>query len=69
MVSGLNPALRSRWDFRRRTATAIELLPHLHTAEMITDRVPFERAAEAFRRLDEHPAEVLAMALTYGEEP
>jgi 2-desacetyl-2-hydroxyethyl bacteriochlorophyllide A dehydrogenase len=69
MVAGLNPALRSRWDFRRRTATALELLPRLHTAEMITHRVPFEQAAEAFRRLDERPDEVLAMALTYREEP
>jgi hypothetical protein len=69
MVSGLNPALRSRWDFRRRTATALALLPHLHTAEMITHRIPFDRAAEAFRHLDEEPAEVLAMALTYGKEP
>jgi 2-desacetyl-2-hydroxyethyl bacteriochlorophyllide A dehydrogenase len=67
MVGGLSPALRpSRWDFRRRTATAIELLPGLHTAEMVTHRVPFEQAAEAFRLLDETPAEVLAIALTYG---
>jgi 2-desacetyl-2-hydroxyethyl bacteriochlorophyllide A dehydrogenase len=69
MVGGLNSALRSRWDFRRRTATAIELLPTLHTARMITHRLPFEQAAEAFRRLDEQPGEVLAMALTYREEP
>jgi 2-desacetyl-2-hydroxyethyl bacteriochlorophyllide A dehydrogenase len=67
MVGGLNPALRSpRWDFRRRTATALELLPGLHPTEMITHRIPFEQAPEAFRLLDERPAEVLAVALTYG---
>lgn len=66
MVGGLNPTLRSRWDFQRRTAAAIELLPSLHTGQMVTHRVPFENAAEAFRLLDEHAAEVLAVALTYG---
>jgi 2-desacetyl-2-hydroxyethyl bacteriochlorophyllide A dehydrogenase len=65
MVGGFNPLLRPRWDFRRRTRTAIELLPGLHTAAMITHRIPFERAPEAFRLLDERPGDVLAIALTY----
>jgi threonine dehydrogenase-like Zn-dependent dehydrogenase len=69
MVGGVNPALGPRWDFGRRTATAIELLPGLHTAELITHRIPFERAAEAFRLLDESPADALAIALTYGGGP
>ena len=64
-VSGLNPALRPRWDHARRTATAVELLPTLRTAEMITHRIPFADAPEAFRLLDTRPGEVLAVALTY----
>jgi len=62
---GFNPLLRPRWDFRRRTRAAIELLPSLHTDAMITHRIPFESAPEAFRLLDERPDDVLAIALTY----
>jgi len=65
MVGQLNPLLRPRWDFRRRTRTAIELLPGLHTAAMITHRIPFESAPDAFRLIDENPSETLAVALTY----
>jgi 2-desacetyl-2-hydroxyethyl bacteriochlorophyllide A dehydrogenase len=62
---GFNALLRPRWDFRRRTRTAIELLPSLHTAAMITHRIPFERAPDAFRLIDENPGETLAVALIY----
>jgi len=66
MVGHVNPALRStRWDFRRRTRATIELLPGLHTAEMITHRIPFDHAPKAFQLLDETPDDVLAIALTY----
>ncbi len=66
MVGGLNPALRSRWDFDRRTATALELLPGLRTGELLTHRVPFERAPEAFELLDREPGDTLGIALTYA---
>jgi hypothetical protein len=32
---------------------------------MITHRMPFDRAPDAFRLLDERPGDVLAIALTY----
>ena len=61
----LNAMLLPRWDYRRRTATTIELLPSLRTAEIVTHRIPFERAADAFRLADERPGETLGIALTY----
>lgn len=67
-VGRVNPELAPRWDRARRTALVQHLLPSLHLAELITHRIPFERAADAFRLLDEHADEALQVVLTYGEE-
>jgi threonine dehydrogenase-like Zn-dependent dehydrogenase len=55
------------WDRPRMLETATALL---YSGALATDRMairtfPFERAAEAYRWLDEHPADALKVALTY----
>jgi threonine dehydrogenase-like Zn-dependent dehydrogenase len=59
--SGLQP----RWDLGRKLEVALDLLPSLHPTEMISHRIPFDRAPEAFRLLDERRGETLAVIFTY----
>jgi threonine dehydrogenase-like Zn-dependent dehydrogenase len=64
-VGHLDPALAPRWDYARRLAVARRLLAELPLGELITHRLPFARAAEAFALLDERPDEALQVVLTY----
>ncbi|MBS1860290.1 MAG: zinc-binding dehydrogenase [Actinobacteria bacterium] len=59
--SGLQP----RWDLGRKLEVALDLLPTMRPEEMISHRVPFDRAPEAFQLLDERPEETLGVILTY----
>jgi threonine dehydrogenase-like Zn-dependent dehydrogenase len=55
------------WDRRRLRATALDLLMHgsLDTDALVTHRIPFARAAEAYELIDRSPEEVLRVVLTY----
>jgi 2-desacetyl-2-hydroxyethyl bacteriochlorophyllide A dehydrogenase len=66
-VGSLDPALAPRWDRARRQALARELLGRLQLAPLITHRIPFEQAAEAYALVYRHPEEVVQVILTYGE--
>jgi 2-desacetyl-2-hydroxyethyl bacteriochlorophyllide A dehydrogenase len=59
--SGLQP----RWDLGRKLQAALDLLPSMHPEKMISHRVPFSRAPEAFELLDRHLDQTLAVILTY----
>ena len=59
--SGLQP----RWDLGRKLQTALDLLPSMHPEMMISHRIPFAKAPEAFELLDEHLDQTLAVILTY----
>jgi 2-desacetyl-2-hydroxyethyl bacteriochlorophyllide A dehydrogenase len=65
-VGRLNPALSPRWDRARRTALVQGLLPSLHLAQLITHRVPLERAADAYHLLDQRADTALQVVLTYS---
>ncbi|MFB6257038.1 MAG: zinc-binding alcohol dehydrogenase [Haloplanus sp.] len=64
-VSTLAPELRGRWTKERRMDTAWERLDDVATDRLITHRVPFEDASEAYRLLDEGPENALQVLLTY----
>lgn len=64
-VGTLDPALAPRWDLARRRDLVTTLLAELPLAGLVTHRVPFERAADAYRLVDEHPDEALQVVLTY----
>ena len=55
------------WDRARLRRTAGELLSSgvLNTSAFITHRFPYERAAEAYALIDEHPEKVLKVVLEY----
>ncbi len=56
------------WNRGRIHVVAADLLAagRLHVDDLITHRIPFARAAEAYRLIDECPHEVVKVVLTYG---
>ena len=65
-VGRLNPELAPRWDRDRRTETVIGLLDRLDLGDLISHRLRFDRAAEAYPLLDERPGEAVQVVFTYG---
>jgi 2-desacetyl-2-hydroxyethyl bacteriochlorophyllide A dehydrogenase len=64
-VGRLNPELSPRWDRDRRMNTVLGLLGELNLRDLISHRIPFERAPEAYRLLDERPEEAVQVVFTY----
>jgi 2-desacetyl-2-hydroxyethyl bacteriochlorophyllide A dehydrogenase len=60
--SGLQP----RWDTERRMGVAMSRLERIDVSGLITHRLPFERAQDAYRLLDESPGDALGIVLDYG---
>jgi 2-desacetyl-2-hydroxyethyl bacteriochlorophyllide A dehydrogenase len=65
-VSTIDASLQPRWSRERRLAVACELLRELELETLISHRVSFERAAEAYRLVDEHADETVQVVLTYA---
>ena len=65
-VGRIDPSLAPRWDRGRRLELATELLGELVLAELITHRIPFARAAEAYALLDGRAAETVQVVLDYA---
>lgn len=63
-VSTIAPALRGRWSRERRRRVACEQLSTLPIDALVTDRLPFTSAAEAYELLDTDPKTVQIL-LTY----
>ena len=61
----ISASLQPRWGFDRITNVLSDLLPTLHPAVMITHQIPFDQAPKASELIDEHPEEVVAVALIY----
>src|SRR5215204_2238407 len=64
-VGRINPELAPRWDRGRRMDTVLGLLSRLKLRELISHRIPFEEAPEAYMLLDERPGEALQVIFTY----
>jgi 2-desacetyl-2-hydroxyethyl bacteriochlorophyllide A dehydrogenase len=64
-VSTLAPELRGRWTKERRMDTAWDRLRALTTDGLVTHRVGFGNAAEAYRLLDDSPESALQVLLTF----
>ena len=65
-VSTLAPETRGRWSKDRRAATAIDRLSEIDAASLVTHRIPFADAPEAYRLLDDDTDGVLQVLLTYS---
>jgi len=64
-VSRLSPALSARWDRDRRFAAAWRALATLDARPLITHRLPFTDAQQAYELLDRSPAEALQVLLVH----
>lgn len=64
-VSTIAPELSARWDKARRFAVAWEALRRIRPEKWITHRLPLERAAEAYRLLDESPGETIQILFVH----
>lgn len=64
-VSTLDPPLRGRWTRDRRLETAMERLDDLPVDRLITHRVPFDEASDAYDLLDGDGERTLQVLLTY----
>jgi 2-desacetyl-2-hydroxyethyl bacteriochlorophyllide A dehydrogenase len=68
-VSSLDPSLAPRWSLSRRRELAVGYLAEIPCDQLISHIIPFDRAAEAYRLIDQHPGEVVQVVLDYGAEP
>jgi 2-desacetyl-2-hydroxyethyl bacteriochlorophyllide A dehydrogenase len=64
-VSSLAPELEGRWDKARRYDTAWKALERIQPEKWIMHRFPIEKAAEAYRLLDESPQETIQILFKY----
>lgn len=64
-VGRINPQMMPRWDRDRRMETVVGLLPRLHLSPLISHRIPFSNAPEAYSLLAGHPDEAAQILLTY----
>ncbi len=64
-VSTIDPALSGRWTKARRLAVAWRLAMDLKPSQLVTHRLPFQKAAEAYRLLDEQPEKAIQVVLDY----
>lgn len=64
-VGRLNPVLGTRWNYARRSATVLDLLPRLVLADLITHRIPLADAPAAYRLIDEQADTIGQVILTY----
>jgi 2-desacetyl-2-hydroxyethyl bacteriochlorophyllide A dehydrogenase len=64
-----NPPRQARWPRQRLRPLATDLLAsgRLATDELITHRIPFDRAPEAYELIDARPADVLRAVLVYPD--
>ncbi len=64
-VSSISPELTGRWNRERRFTTALELIGSIKPEQLITHRMTFTSAREAYKLLDESPETILQAVLTY----
>ena len=64
-VSHMEPALLGRWDRQRRFEQAWKYVLAIKPGRLVSQRVPFDRAPEAYALLDQQPEQTLAILLMY----
>ncbi len=64
-VSTIAPRHEGRWSRERRHDVAWSWLRRLDLEDLLTHELPIERAAEAYRLLEDRPDEAIQVLLTY----
>ncbi len=65
-VGRINSELGARWNRERRTKAVLDLLPKLELRELVSHRILFEDAPDAYRTLDREPGEAVQFVFEYG---
>ena len=65
-VSSISPELTGRWTKQRRFEVAWDAIRRLRPSRLITHRIPFGRAVEAYDLCDKHPGDSIQIILDYG---
>jgi 2-desacetyl-2-hydroxyethyl bacteriochlorophyllide A dehydrogenase len=65
-VSTLAAEFGGRWDKARRLDLTWQILAKVKPSQFITQRLPLERAAEAYRSIDEKPQDCIQVIFDYG---
>jgi threonine dehydrogenase-like Zn-dependent dehydrogenase len=68
-VGAVSPGRRPRWDYARRSRTAMALLADDRLDALITDEIPFARAPEHLAGLFAPGAAGLTAVICYGSQP
>ena len=66
-VSTIDPALSGRWNRERRMGAAWDALRALGPSRLISHRVPFARAGEAYSLIAGSPGETIQVMLVHGD--
>jgi 2-desacetyl-2-hydroxyethyl bacteriochlorophyllide A dehydrogenase len=66
-VSSLAPELSGRWSKSRRFEWVWEMVRRVHPARLITQRLPFDLADQAYTLLDQSPDQAVQVVLNYGD--
>jgi len=67
-VSTIDPALSGRWSRERRLEAAWEALRLLRPSRLITQRIPFTKAQEAYRLIAGSPGDTIQVILVHDCE-
>ena len=67
-VSSIDPALTGRWSRERRLMAAWDALRFLRPSRLITQRVPFDRAPDAYRLIARSPGDTIQVILVHRDE-
>lgn len=63
--TNINPEIRHMWDYKRKEKACIELLGMLKLGNLITNTVPYDDIADAFKLVDSIPGEIIQVMLKY----
>jgi 2-desacetyl-2-hydroxyethyl bacteriochlorophyllide A dehydrogenase len=66
-VSNLDPSLAPRWTIPRRRSLAVQYLSELTLDGLITHLFPLDRASDAYKVIDNQPADVIQVLLDYNQ--
>ncbi|MFA6687270.1 MAG: zinc-binding dehydrogenase [Desulfuromonas sp.] len=66
-VSSISPELSGRWNHARRFATALNLIAQIKPEQLITHRIDYPCAHDAYRLLDQAPEKALQVVLNYTD--
>lgn len=65
-VAGISPNLRATHSLERRTEQVLAAFDELDLEPLLTDRLPFSEAEQAYERVDQQPPDMIQVYLDYG---